>query len=215
MQMFKTTLAAAVMGLAVAAPAAALTTFTVDAGSFVTLTDQSSGGNVCGVTDCGVTATLAAGLVGYSFALEEGESHTFDFIRFEGEGTTGTFIPPIFAFPNDRNFSISAGLAFDPPVASGGSDGNGGAHLLGGWITAGNLSWDEPMPMEITADDGTVFGLSFQQGSSWLIDGDSGFTLSATVELVSEVSAVPLPAGALLMGTALAGFGFARRRKAA
>ncbi|MFV0360606.1 VPLPA-CTERM sorting domain-containing protein [Tropicimonas sp.] len=203
MKYANTLLAVATIGFS-ATTASALTTFVTDpANSSDELTDQSGGGLTCWITDCSLDATLASSFASTSFDLEVGDSQTFDFITFSGDGTTGF---------SDRDFSISATLAFDPPGASGSSTGNGGGFLFLGYITGGSLYWDEAMPMTITAANGSVFELSFDQGDGILLEGNPDYTLSATVTLLSEV---PLPAGGLLLGTALAGFGIvgARRRR--
>ena len=61
-------------------------------------------------------------------------------------------------------------------------------------------------------DFSNVTSLSFTVDSNGVDDGDSSFTFIGIDDLQPNVSSVPLPAGALLLGTALFGLGFARRK---
>lgn len=208
MRIFFTALA---MVFAASFAQAATQDFVVDWGnSSVTLTDQSSGGNICSATDCSVSVDLWGAPT--AFSLGEGESETFDFLRWTGTGTTGNCVW-IFCWPDDRDFEVSATLAFSDPTSAGSSSGSGGAHLLLGFITAGNLSWT-PSNQEIVASNGAVYDLSFEGGAGWLLDGDAGYTSSATVKLISAPAPVPLPAAGLLLVGVLGGLGLIGRRKA-
>ncbi len=203
-QTIATTCAAAAMLVATSGTVMAATQdFVVDwANSSVMLTEQNSGGINCYFSNCGVSVALSGAST--SFTLGEGDSQTFDFLRWNGTGTTGSIL-----WPDDRNFEVTATLAFAPPVASGSSTGSGGAHIFAGFITAGTLNWDNS-PQLLTGANGSVFSLSFEGGSSWLLDGDAGYTSKASVHLVS---AVPLPAAAPLLIFGLGAIGVARRRR--
>ena len=118
--------------IALGATSAQAITFTVDAAnSSVQLTETGSG-FLCGLTNCGVSADLAAGLGGTTFDLDNaGDSSTFDFLTFTGDGFGLT------------TFDITATLSFDPPNISTTSGGSGGALLFFGSIVGGVLEWDE------------------------------------------------------------------------
>ena len=187
----------AALALSAGASLAATQDFVVDwDNSSVELNDQSGGGLACLFSSCGVSVDLTGAPT--SFTLSEGSSNTFDFLRWEGDGTAII----------GREFSVTAKLAFDPPVSSGSSDGSGRAYIFKGSIFGGALTWDD-IPT-ITAANGSVFDLSFQGGASWLIDGDKGYTSSATVSLIS---AVPLPASSLMLLAGVGGLAAMRRRQ--
>ena len=161
----------------------------------MTLTDQSGGGLACVISSCGLEVSLSGAST--EFTLGEGASETFDFLHWTSASDYGST-----GFPA-RDFTVSATLAFAPPVSSGSSSGIGTVRFLLGYIIAGSLTWDS-IP-QITAANGSIYDLSFQGGSGWLLDHDADYTSSATVSLVS---AVPLPAAApmLLAGMGVIGF---------
>ena len=113
MYSLKSLIAAA--AIALSATSAQAITFGVDIDrSSVELT-QTGSSFLCDLTDCGLTASLAAGLADTTFELTElGDSSTFDFLMFETLGRD-------FGI---QTFDIVATIAFDPPgfaVTSGGS----------------------------------------------------------------------------------------------
>lgn len=175
-------------------------TFDVD-NSSVTITDQSGGGLTCFFTSCGVEAALAPGFGSPpTFALEEGQSNTFDFIEFTAGGST--FV--------GRSFEISATLAFSSPAsATTTSDGSGRSFFIAGTITGGVLSWDD-VPAFITLADGNEISIDFQDGLTILPLANSIIT-TATVEALS-VTAVPLPAAFWLLISGLGLIGLFDRR---
>lgn len=202
---------AAVAGVVVSGMAGSVAAMPIDfavdlANSSVEITDQSGGGILCSWTNCGISATLAPGLGSTAFTLDEDvgvTSSTFDFIRFEGDGTTFS----------GRDFSIQATLALDPPGSTTSSGGSGAGFLLFGSIIGGILTWDN-VPQLISLSDGPEYIVDFEHGARLLFDGDAGYTSTASVQLISTA---PLGAGALFLGTALAGLGVARaaRRRTA
>lgn len=208
--MIRYALAAAALAAASSSATAAEIDFTIDVGSsYVTLLDQTGGGINCDWSNCGVTAALASGFGG-SFSLGEGGTEVFDFITFGGDGTTGNFV-----FPDDRDFTIEAKLAFSSPSTSVLSGGSGGAFLLGGYIVAGSLYWDD-VPVSVYLSDGSMVTVDFQGGHGILLEGDADYTTwaSVTVDAIASPAAVPLPAGALLLIGGLGALTALRKRKA-
>lgn len=187
--------------LLVGATSAQAITFTVDAlNSSVTLTETASG-YICGLTNCGVSADLAAGLDGTTFDLEnEGDSASFDFLTFTGTGIGLTA------------YDIVATLAFNPPAFSTTSGGSGGTLLFFGSIIGNVLTWTD-VPALVTLDDGSEVTVNFDGGLD-LFAGPA-LTTSASVTL-DKVAPVPLPASALMLLLGLGGLaGVGRLRKKA
>lgn len=194
---FKSLFAAAMIALG--ATSAHAITFTVDeAASSVTLTERSSG-FICNLTNCGVSADLAAGLGGTTFELDEvGESSTFDFITFSSDGGSGV-----------ATYDITATLAFDPPNLSTTSGGSGGALLFFGSIVAGVLNWND-VPASVVLDDGSEVTVDFEDGFGLFLG--TSYMTSASVTL-NHVAPVPLPASALMLLLGLGGLAGVRRLK--
>jgi hypothetical protein len=149
----------------------------------------------------GVKAELVSGLGATTFSLDEGYSHSFDFLKLGGQGFGGA-----------GTYYISAQLAFSQPLGTPAAVGHGGgvyAHFLG-VLNAGTLSWSD-MPDVITLADGSIIEVDFQDG--WTIQHGKPI-VGATVRLVEEASAVPEPGTLALLGAGMAGLGFATRRRA-
>ncbi|MHC0055470.1 VPLPA-CTERM sorting domain-containing protein [Actibacterium sp. D379-3] len=182
------------IGIAATNADASTVDFTVDASaSSIVITD---GTDYCTAGDC--VSTEIAFSNDFSFSLAEGESNEFDFITWTGEGSGfGTY-------------TVEATLAFSAP-SSFTVDGSGvvGLATISGNIIGGHLVWTN-LPTTLVLSDGSVIGLDFQDGMGLL--GGSSITTTATVMLIS---AVPLPAGGLLLLGALGGLGAVRRRKRA
>ena len=81
----------------------------------------------------------------------------------------------------------------------------------GGVLTNGQITWQNPIPNITTP----LLNISLTNTNLFTNSRPSGVTTSLSY-LANEVSVVPLPAGILLLGTALLGlFGLSRRRKLA
>lgn len=204
-------LAAGALSLGMTPASASTVDMTFDTlNSSVQITDQSGGGIVCYVTNCGIEATLSGSFgTPSSFSLAEGDTFSFDFIDFTFDGSTGVF---------PRQFDITATLAFSDPSFSATGTGTGGAWVVGGSINldagAGWLTWNN-MPSTLTLADGTEFSIDFEDGATLFLG--QPVTVGASVTAVS-VAAVPLPASALVLVTGLGAIplvGRRRRRKAA
>ncbi len=203
----KTFIAACALALCSVAPAAASVLFAVDeTNSSVTLTENTASGGInCFLSNCGISADIAPGFAGTSFSLDEGETESFDFIRFETTGTTGNVL-----LPAARTFSITATLAFAPPAVTVTGNGNGGALLLSGNIIGGVLNWTN-LDTQVSFGNGGLATIDFQDGIA-LFAGKSE-TIDASVKL--DAAPIPLPAAGILMLGALGGLVAVRRRKAA
>lgn len=102
----------------------------------------------------------------------------------------------------------------------GGGTETGSFTLLGDTVSVisfGNLVRPSSFSLATLTVDGTVIDLIEDGNKDIWVDVESPFVVEyafvgdGTWDIVIE--AVPVPAGALLMGTALAGFGVMRRRK--
>lgn len=175
----------------------------------------SSASVVINVTDTGSTL-----LFGFSGSMD------LTGLTFDGSGPVGTGISPgvpainigpsgvsTYDFYNlssvsalgagNVGFSISgAGDVFSINISLSGAPAAFGVPV---GYTGGPLSGS----MTVDASDFATVGLSDGDIFDW--GASNGETI--TVRVGSAVAAIPLPAGALLLGTALAGFGIARRRK--
>lgn len=110
--------------------------------------------------------------------------------------------------------TLSIDTFVDPFIGAG--SGSGQVLLsIGEVLPAGSVvvTWGESAPVDIS--DGstkmlTTFFDSIDDIDTLMVSWSG---LSSPEQLSINIAAVPLPAGMLLLGTALAGLGFARRRK--
>ncbi len=187
-----------------AAGAVHASTFTIGAGSSVNLTPVDSFFSGCtGAGDC-ISESLADGLIGTTFELNNvGDSETFDFLTFTGNGT-GFY----------ENYTASATLAFEAPTIDASSGGTAGVvGVIGGFIGAGALRWED-VPVDVAFGHTGIVTIDFQDGRA-ILPGSS-ITTTATVTLKqADISPVPLPATGLLLLGGMGGLVAMRRKKKA
>ncbi|WP_420024584.1 VPLPA-CTERM sorting domain-containing protein (plasmid) [Cereibacter azotoformans] len=183
-------------GLSAAAPQAEAATvpFVIDrSASSVTL----EGAEACLSPNCGLTASLAGGLVqGATYDIGSGDRASFDFLTFGFNGMGGGV------------YNITAVLAFSSPVLQVVSDGVAAAtkvKFLGTILSSGALVWID-MPQELTIGSST-FRFDFEDGACILCGSEK--TITASIE---GVNVVPLPAGGLLLIGGLGALALLRRR---
>jgi hypothetical protein len=170
----------AMSALALSVPAqAASLWFDFGAGSSISVTENST---LClPFSGCKLNASLQ--LPGSAFEVEEGTPYTFDFAKFS--------ITP--GLGGDFDADVETTLAFDLPVFNPGSAGTTGTGAYGtifGVVSAGVLTWANPV-QQFTTTDGSKFTLNFGNV------GGLGFGHTAYAPLtitVDSVAAVPEPA---------------------
>jgi hypothetical protein len=189
-----------------AAPVAAATiNFTLDPGASSVALTKTGSGLTCLLGTCSVDAAISMPSTGTSLGV--GASTTFDFLTFTPSTLVG----------GTTNFDLSATLAFSDSTGAGTSvtgTGSGSAKVQGGLLaspsfSSGSLSWSTA-PTNVTLSDGSVVQVSFQPVSAF---SGSSVTAQATITGISTPSPVPLPAGGLLLVSALGGFALVRRRR--
>lgn len=151
--------------------------------------------------------TVADALENGGSAIDILSDDGFQFQETFGGGDTG---PLSFEFVNN-----GAGAA--TIVVSAGSIGQNGtfAFFTGGasidWANAGNVI---TASQGVSAGGNLTFTLAGGGGSDTLVlNFGAAVAKTGAPDIDFFVTTVPLPAGVLLMGTALAGFGVAARRK--
>lgn len=138
---------------------------------------------------CSISTTLNPDLDSIAFALDPGQSSTFDFFEISVGGFGGALA------------DIQAMLAFDlPSSAAVEVEGNGAFFTLGGVLSGGTLAWNT-LPSIITAPDGSQFSVDFSDLTGLTI-GNSA-TVTATIMALSVADtpvAVPEPGTMALLG---------------
>jgi hypothetical protein len=178
------------------------TNYVIGSGSTVVANQDSENG-------LSIETSLASGLTGTSFVLNDGQSQTFDFFNI---------------WTNETSVNISATLNFSDPLLGA----SVGGVTFGGWFfwglgiaDWGEVVWDTPAPIFSVGDRSFQLTLSdetFNAGPWGLSAGETyGATVKATVtQLSSSVAHVPDSGStALLLGLALTGLGLAGYRRRA
>ena len=165
-----------------------------------------------------IETSLASGLTGTSFVLNDGQSQTFDFFNIWTNETS------VNIGEDTQWVNISATLNFSDPLLGA----SVGGVTFGGWFfwglgiaDWGEVVWDTPAPIFSVGDRSFQLTLSdetFNAGPWGLSAGETyGATVKATVtQLSSSVAHVPDSGStALLLGLALTGLGLAGYRRRA
>ena len=213
-KMWLQSLAAVVVisGSAVAAP------ITVDLSSAPTITNCRV---AAGPSDCLATVAYAPSLISNP-VLEvqvNGPALVFDFLELTASARD-RFVPDLFDLNAALRFLVpglptfaSIGLGTGFRTDWNADDGLAGFIANPYDFTAGNLTWGS-IPSQQVAGLGLVT-VSFLPVPSTLF-GEGPGTNPSRVIVQASISVVPLPAGILLLGTALLGLvGLSRRRKLA
>lgn len=180
--MFLKAAAVVSLGLAAAVPAEAAVTFDIDtANTYVNVTDFDDWGATS------FSASLAA-LPG-AFDLEVGESKVFNFIDLDIRGIFG-----------GAEATLEANLAFLTPGGAGGSQGQGSYVTFLGFVSGGELTWQDIAPITV---GGATYKVDFSDLHGISIGNPK---VTATVTLLEEGvgGAVPEPATWAML---IAGFG--------
>lgn len=152
---------------------------------------------------CSISTTINPHLDSIAFALNPGQSTTFDFFQINVGGFGGALA------------EIRAMLAFDlPSSASVEAEGNGAFFTLGGVLTGGTLAWNS-LPSIITGSDGSQFSVDFSDLTGLTI-GNSA-TVTATIMALSVANtpvAVPEPGTMALLGLGILIIVGVQRRRA-
>jgi len=181
--------AASAAAIAMAAPAAAATTFQLDTNPANTFLNVTVNPTSCVFGSCQLSASLATPFP--NFSLNVGESRTFDFARLNVGSGFGV-----------GSATLDAQIGFVLPTAGpAGSGGSASYFRVGGLFTpgvlGGTLTWDTPA-QQITAANGHRFTVSFGNLSG------AQFGANVAVPVTITLDAVPEPAAWAMM---IIGFG--------
>ena len=194
MHKMMTAAAAAVALFAASAASAATMQFQIDnANSGVSITNDTT--HCFG--SCQLSVTNLQPYV--DFTLSQGQSQTFNFAQF--------FIAPGFG---TGSADVTANLAFIVPDAGPASTtGQGVYGTFGGIITAGGLSWTDPV-QQFTTSDGSKFTVSFNDLKGVTFGNSAIDTVTVTAD---SIASVPEPGVWAMLIVGLGMIGTALRRK--
>ena len=138
---------------------------------------------------CSISATLNPDLDSMAFALNLGQSTTFDFFKISVGGFGGAFA------------EVRAMLAFDLPSSEAVEAGGTGAFFtLGGVLSGGMLAWNS-LPSIITGADGSQFSVDFSDLTGLTIGNSATVSATITASSVAHTPvAVPEPGTIALLG---------------
>lgn len=177
-------------GLTVGTADAASVDFEVGAGTTASATSSCVG-------VCSASATLAPGVIGTMFSLEEGETERLDFFDLTVKGI------------GVGSYSVEYTLEMDP----GGliSDtGSGGFFSFFGIVSGGTLMWNNAV-QTVAFGNGGLYTIAVRDG----VAVGLGNTATIWADVTLDAAPVPLPASALLLLAAVGGLGAVRMRKQA
>jgi hypothetical protein len=195
-----TAAAAAVALFAASAASAATLDFKFDnANSSISL----SGLNPICVLPAGGCQLSASLIQPFSdLSLTQGQSATFNFADFH-------ITPGLFG--GDNHVDVNATLAFTTPTAGPASTtGTGHYKIFLGFLTAGGLTWADPV-QQFTTTDGSKFTVQFNDLNGFQIGNDAIDTVTITADSIA--AAVPEPSVWAMLIIGMGMIGAALRRK--
>jgi hypothetical protein len=190
-----TAAAAAVALFAASAASAATMDFQFDAAnSGISISNNHT---IC-FGSCALSASLMTPFSGLS--LSQGQSQTFDFALFNiGRGFGG------------GSADVTATLAFTVPDAGPATTGGHGVYgTFGGLITAGGLTWSDPV-QQFTTADGSKFTVTFNDLTGVTFGNNAIDTVTITADSIA--AAVPEPSVWAMLIIGMGMIGAALRRK--
>lgn len=165
----------------------------------------------CSTILCAATVELAPTMAGNPVinVTRNGPAAVFDFLVFR----------PVIDLPPADNFTVSATLSFLSPLSSFSTTGSGTNFSTFVFLfvplqfTNGILAFNSIPSVDIAGVGKTTVSIISPPATAF---GAGNAANPRSVTIKASISVVPLPAGVLLLGTALLGlFGLSRRRKLA
>jgi hypothetical protein len=191
------TAAAAAVALFAASAANAATTLDFQFDAAHSGISISNNHTIC-LGSCALSGSLTTPFSNLS--LSEGQSQTFDFALFNiGRGIGG------------GSADVSATLAFLLPDAGPATTGGHGVYgTVGGLITAGGLTWSDPV-QQFTTADGSKFTVTFNDLKGVTFGNNAIDTVTITADSIA--AAVPEPSVWAMLIIGMGMIGAALRRK--